>query len=95
MRQTHRIALGPRFSEGARLLWRALHNRRQSQAAVAARLGVDGGTVNRWLYGDRLPGRVCAELLRRRFGIPVAAWEQAPSVPFQTPARIAWAEAVA
>lgn len=76
--------LGPKFSEGARLLWAVL-GRLNSQEAVRERIDCSQGLVNRWLYGDRLPGLSYVFKLEDAFGIPCRAWMLKPAKRFSLP----------
>jgi transcriptional regulator with XRE-family HTH domain len=81
-----RTTLGRFFNEGARLLWLALEARGWSQADLRRALGVPPGAHSRWLYGDRRPGRQMAQRIYTAVGIPVTAWDEAPTCPFELPA---------
>ena len=78
--------LGPRFSEGARLLWLKIEKAGGSIATVRKRLGIPRDQMSRLLYGDRAAtlgqANRCFEIL----GIPTATWEQAPKRSFVLPA---------
>lgn len=50
-----------------------------SQAAFARRIGVDGGTVSRWLKGDVLPHADQLDALADLFKIPVMRFFADPS----------------
>ena len=91
-----RLTLGPRFSEGARLLWLVLAERAWSQGEAARAIGAKAGVVPRWLYGDTRPSWDWASKLRDLFGIPLESWTLPPSIPFVAPAaRFADAAGVA
>lgn len=72
---------GP-LTEGARLLWQHLQG---EQSALASRLGVDAGLLNRWLHGERKPGREWALKLQAQLSIPAEAWSQKPTERWSPP----------
>lgn len=82
-----RTTLGPRFSEGARLLWEAMEHRGWTQGQLRKELGVTTGRVSRWLYGDLRPPLTVAVSISKKLHIPEEAWMQSPSVDFVVPAR--------
>jgi hypothetical protein len=84
--ETTRIALGPRFNEGARLLWQVLLERQWSQGDMARAIGAKPGVVPRWLYGDTRPSWEWAARLLDVCGIPLAAQTSAPTIAFVLPA---------
>lgn len=84
MRRKYRTHLGPKFSEGARLLWVALGNTPRGEFESA--LGWAPGMLSNLLYGERGAGRRTATLLLERHGIPLDAWDRPPSVEFVPPA---------
>lgn len=49
---------------------------RESQVAVAMRIGIDPAKWARWERGDAIPRLPMAVLLERTVGIPVAAWTE-------------------
>lgn len=75
--------LGGKLSEGIRALFRWMEREGVSQNALGRRLGVDSGTVCRWLHGDKAPSRKWAVAIERETGVPVAAWDEIPrgSIP--------------
>lgn len=74
------------FSEAARRLWLELERRGITQTEAEVLLGVAGtGQVNRFLYGERKPGRAMTERIREAFGIASALWDAAPVEPFAPP----------
>jgi len=84
--RNHRREMGPRFSEGARLLWQAAVFRdRLTMRQIRDRLG---GTsdVPRWLYGDRVPVLRALMRIHKLWKIPVTAWAEPPKKPFVPPA---------
>ena len=85
-RALYRMTLGPHFSEGARLLWAAIQERRLSQADVRVRVGVQPGTVTRWLYGDKIPSLESAMAIEDAFGIAARRWLEGPAAVFVPPA---------
>jgi transcriptional regulator with XRE-family HTH domain len=62
---------------GAELLRRRLTDRGISQRGLEQRLGIASGLVNKWLSGERKPGRDLALALSRVLQIPVSAWTDA------------------
>lgn len=84
MRRKYRTHFGPKFSEGARLLWVALGNTPRGEFESA--LGWAPGMLSNLLYGERGAGRRTATLLLERHGIPLDAWDRPPSVEFVPPA---------
>lgn len=83
---TTRRALGPHFSEGARLLWLAMESRGWTQGQLRKELDVASGRVSRWLYGDLRPSLTIAIVVAAKLGIPAETWTQAPREPFIVPA---------
>ncbi len=81
-----RVEVGPRFSEGARLLWRVLKAKGWSQGDIRDDLEAPAGVVHRWLYGDHRPSLTWCLALEKRYGIPASAWVQKPTRPFSFPA---------
>jgi hypothetical protein len=88
-RRLLRTTLGPKFSEGARRLWMALHRRRCSQTELAVSLGASSALFSRWLWGDRRPELAWAEKIERELRIAMSAWVEAPRKAFAPPDRIA------
>jgi transcriptional regulator with XRE-family HTH domain len=86
MRRTYRRHLGPKFSEGARLLWARIERRRLSFSEAAELLGWTRPALSNVLYGERLPGVALAAVVAQRFRVPITAWARPASVPFVTPA---------
>lgn len=86
--RTTRTTLGAHFTEGARLTWLALREREWTatdlRAMVKARDGepVGGGTVDRWLYGDQLPGPLFTAQIETLLGVPAGAWGRRPTRRF-------------
>ncbi len=80
--KSKRYALGPKFSEGARLLWSEMHRCGLRPADVTRALEASPGVVVKWLYGDRRPGRAWAERIAAEFQISPARWDEPPSQPF-------------
>lgn len=80
----YRRHLGPRFSEGARLLWIAMGD--MPPAEFERSLGWSRGILSNYLYGERRAGRAASLLLFERHAIPIGAWSKAPSVAFVPPA---------
>lgn len=74
--------LGPRFSEGARLLWAAMRREGLTQRALRTQLDLGGGVIGRWLRGDRVPDGASRGKLFERFRIKPQSWEQKPTKPF-------------
>ena len=84
--RNYRRHIGPRFSEGTRLLWTAIERANLSIADAAKRLGWLRSTLSNVLYGERLPGIESLVAVERVFGVPVATWAEEPTVPFIPPA---------
>jgi hypothetical protein len=82
----HRTKLGPKFSEGARLLWLQLEALNITAADVQREIKASSGSASCWLYGDKRPGRTFAQRLEEKFGVPVSAWDQPTTVIFVPPA---------
>lgn len=72
--------MGPAISAGVPRLWKALRTKGWSQGDLATALGTTTSLVNRWLHGDRRPGRRFAREIERVMGVPVDAWD-APVPP--------------
>lgn len=87
-RPKHRKHLGERFSEGARMLWRAIEKNGLPMRAVAEAVGPPTvpGDVCRWLYGDHRPTLRALMALEQAYRIPLSAWTVAPRRPFVPPA---------
>lgn len=81
-----RTTLGPRFSEGARLLWDAMSRLSLSQWGLTRLLGTKPGVVSRWLYGDTRPGWDWANKILSACDVPLDAWTKPSSVRFVPPA---------
>lgn len=84
--------MGPRTSEGTRLLWQVLAKEDWSQNRLAMELGREGAkakpplksnsaTVNRWLHGFLTPNLRWALVLQTILGIDPNAWHQPPKRP--------------
>lgn len=84
MRRHYRKDLGPKFSEGSRLLWVAMGSTPRTEFEKS--LEWASGKLANLLYGERGAGRATATLLLERFGIPLASWDQAPTEAFVPPA---------
>jgi len=84
MRRKYRTHLGPKFSEGARLLWEAIDTTTAREAERALKWAP--GMLFNVLYGERGVGRKTGALLLERYGIPLDAWDKPPTVPFVPPA---------
>ena len=83
--RSYRRSLGPRFSEGARLLWVELERRGESMRDLRRRIGV-GADITRWLYGDAIPPLAAIVRMDKLFGIPARAWLQPAKRAFIPPA---------
>lgn len=76
--------LGPKTTEGTRLMWAALkakdwsQNRLARELANAAGRTLDSGTVNRWLHGLSAPTLQWALVIGRVLGISPEAFVRAP-----------------
>ena len=77
--------LGPKFSEGARLLWLRSRNLGHSPETIRQVIGCTNGVVNRWLYGERGIELALAVRVEDAYGIPVRAWLMKPTKPFRLP----------
>lgn len=79
--------LGPKFSEGARLLWIAVQRERLTLVALAKEVGRGQGTVSRWMHGIRIPDEDSRRELHRRFGVPsdIEMWRRKPTQKFHIP----------
>lgn len=86
--RAYRLTLGPKFSEGARLLWSA-RERFASLEEMRQLLDAYRGELSLVLYGDRLPRLELAAKIHEQFQIAPTAWSQAPSVEFTPPALAA------
>ena len=75
-----RRTLGPKFSEGARLLWLAVVRQRLTLRQVSEAGGAQ--QAHYWLFGDKRPGPTPRRRLRDGFGIEPALWDEAPHEPF-------------
>jgi len=53
-----------------------LRSRRQTQSDATARIGVRPGTVNHWLYGDRIPTAKSRIRIFELYGVPITAWDR-------------------
>ncbi len=84
--RNYRTRLGPRFSEGARLLWASIEASGSSIADAATALGWLRSTLANVLYGDRLPGIELLADVKRVFGVELGAWAEKPTQPFIPPA---------
>lgn len=80
-----RTHLGPKFSEGARLLWEAKVSQQLSIEELRRRIKASSGMVNLWLYGDKRPGLTYAHRLYVEFGIAVTLWTQKPTATLVLP----------
>lgn len=94
-RQVTKATLGAEFSEGARLLWKALAAEGLSQSQGAREVKADTGLFSRWLYGERKPGRTWANAVAERFHVAPNAWDVAPTEPFAPPGAATDPNAVA
>jgi transcriptional regulator with XRE-family HTH domain len=68
--------MGPRASEGGRILWSLLRQNEWTFAELARRGGVPSSLLNRWMHGDRLPDVTHAARIEERLGVPCRAWAQ-------------------
>lgn len=84
--RNYRRHLGPRFTEGARLLWLELERRDTGVTAAAGLLGCGTSSLTRALYGENVPGVDLLADVTRVFGVPIGAWAEKPSAPFIPPA---------
>jgi len=84
--RNYRRHLGPRFSEGARLLWTKLERLGLTAADVRREVRASSGLVEMWLYGEKVPRIEYAGRLNEKFGIPVHKWVEQPKRSFVPPA---------
>lgn len=83
----YRQHLGEHFSEGARLLWKALDREHLSFQQAATKLACDKGTLSRWLYGDVVLDLVSAARVKEEWPeILPELWTAKPKRPFAPPA---------
>lgn len=79
------------LSEGARLLWLALEERKWTRVDLESRLRGRGGKTmsngqaDGWLYGHSRPSLESAAQLLAVCGIPIESWRQAPKETFVQP----------
>lgn len=81
-----RTELGPKFSEGARLLWVEMDKRDWSGFRLGNELGLASGQVVRYLYGDRVPVLELAMKIKDVLGIEPESFTHPPSTLFVPPA---------
>lgn len=84
LNRTHRVSLGPHFSEGSRLLWVAVE--RRGRRDVLSMLGVHESSLSRYLYGDKEILLRVAIRAEEMLGIPPRSWVSKPARPFKVPA---------
>ena len=85
-RDLRRTELGPKFNEGARLLWLAIIREGITQFALSRELGIaTPGVQNRWLWGDQRPMNPWRKKINERFSVPVDAWDEEPTEAFTPP----------
>lgn len=82
----YRRAVGPKFNEGARLLWGALAASGENIRAVETKTGASVGASTKWLYGDVKPMTAARLEIHRIWGVPVDSWDQPPTADFVVPA---------
>lgn len=82
----YRRAVGPRFNEGARLLWAALASKGDSIRAIETKAGASVGSSTKWLYGDVKPMTAARFEIQKIWGVPAEAWDQEPTEAFVPPA---------
>jgi len=85
-RKAYRTELGPKFSEGSRLLWEAMEQNGLTLEDVTRRLNAKRGMAAHWAYGDIGPSARWAWALWEAYKIPIPAWNQAPTELFVPPA---------
>lgn len=95
LKELRRTKLGPFASEGARLLWVVLQERRTTLAELARELGTKAGVLNRWAWCDVRPAGEWAGVLEDRLGIPVRSWHQEPTAAIEPQYRLADTSAAA
>jgi transcriptional regulator with XRE-family HTH domain len=86
-----RRTLGPRFTEGARLLWLWLAASGISQKELGRRVGAPA--ITKILYGDHIPRVAVLSRLCELIGAPVSVWAEPPREPFVPPLVVAEREA--
>jgi transcriptional regulator with XRE-family HTH domain len=84
--RNYRRHLGPRFTEGGRLLWLVLEQRGVGVTAAATMLGCSTSSLTRALYGENVPGVDLLADVTRVFGVPIGAWAEKPTEAFIPPA---------
>lgn len=84
--QFSRTALGPKFSEGARLVWVSAQAEEWSLNFIARLLDVSVTRVVAWVYGDDLPSLRHAVTIEEVIGVPARAWLSPPAEAFSPPA---------
>jgi hypothetical protein len=73
------------FSEGARLLWLELERRQMSVESMRAELDFAKSILNRYLYGDMLPGLRHAFRIFDAFGVDPRLWTEPATERFRLP----------
>jgi hypothetical protein len=71
IRRRTRLNKGEYFREGTRLLWLALQRRGWSIQEARVELELAEGALNKILCGDRRAGFKVAQVLQKRFRIPL------------------------
>lgn len=74
-------SLSPPRTEGQR----ALRLQPGSLSSIAAKIGVDKGTVSRWRSGEKIPDSARRARLHSLFGIAPEAWDRGPLGAEPTP----------
>lgn len=75
--------MGEQLSAAVPKLWKAMDAKRWSQGDLAEALGTTSSVVNRWLHGDRKPGRKYADRIEELLEIDVALWDAPPPPSFE------------
>lgn len=85
MGATSRTTLGPKFTEGARLLWLTSGRMGHTQEDIRRTVGCSRGLVHRWLFGDKGIDLAYAFRVEDVYGIPARAWLSKPARRFSLP----------
>lgn len=84
-----RTNLGPRATEGTRLLWAAFLDSGQSQRRFAEALGFSRTVISNLLFGERDASVEFAVSAKDQLGIPVDAWTTPINPKFRIPKEAA------
>lgn len=75
--------MGSLASAAVPQLWKALRARGWSQGDLAEAVGTTSSVVNRWLHGDRRPGRRYAGAIEEILKIDASLWDSPLSGRFE------------